>query len=134
MSTLLLEIVTPERKVYSDDVDMVIVRGNQGELGIMPNHIPLVTPLEVAPIVIKKGDQEHLVAVSGGFVEVRKDKVVVLAESAELPEQIDVARAAGSKERAERRLNDNKEDEFDFKRAQLSLQRAVNRLNVASKK
>jgi F-type H+-transporting ATPase subunit epsilon len=134
MSTILLEIVTPERKVYGDQVNMVIARGTEGELGILPNHIPLVTPLEIAPLIIKQGNEEHRVAVSGGFMEVRKDKVVILAEAAELPEQIDVTRATAAKERAERRLNEGAKDDIDFKRAQLSLQRAVNRLEVAQKK
>jgi F-type H+-transporting ATPase subunit epsilon len=134
MSTVLLEIVTPERKVYSDDVNMVIVRGAEGEIGVLPNHIPLVTPLEISPLVIKKDNDEHLVAISGGFMEVRKDKVVILAEAAELPEQIDVARATEAKERAERRLSGEAKDDLDFKRAELSLQRAMNRLDIAQKR
>lgn len=134
MSSMLLEIVTPERKVYSDEVNMVIARGSEGELGILPNHIPLVTPLEIAPLIIKNDNAEHLVAISGGFMEVRKDKIVVLAETAELPEQIDVARATASKERAERRLADKGKDSLDYLRAEHSLQRAVTRLQVAGKK
>jgi len=86
VSTFLLEIVTPERKVYAEQVNMVSVKGVQGELGILPNHIPLVTPLKIAPITVKKqGSKDEVLAVNGGFMEVRKDKVVILAESAELP-------------------------------------------------
>ncbi|GGF91848.1 F0F1 ATP synthase subunit epsilon [Paenibacillus abyssi] len=129
MSTFLLEIVTPERKVYAQDVDMVIVKGIEGELGIMPNHIPLVTPLRIAPVVIKKDKRQEVIAVNGGFIEVRKDKVVILAESAELPADINVERAQSAKERAEQRLN-AKRDEIDFRRAEMSLQRAMNRLDV----
>lgn len=132
-STLLLEIVTPERKVYSEQVNMVIARGAEGELGILPNHIPLVTPLKIAALTIKQGNEEHHVAVSGGFMEVRKDKVVVLAESAELPHQIDVERATAAKERAEHRLKETTGEDFDFRRAQLALQRAATRLDVAGK-
>ena len=128
MSTFLLEIVTPERKVYAQDVNMVIVRGLQGELGIMPGHIPLVTPLQIGPLRIKKGNEETIVAVNGGFVEVRKDKVVVLAESAELSTDIDPERAQAAKQRAEQRLSGK--SDVDRKRAELSLQRAVNRLEV----
>jgi len=130
MSTMLLEIVTPERIVYSEQVDMVVVRGVEGELGILPNHIPLVTPLKIAPAKIKQGGREKLVAVNGGFVEVRKDKVVILAESAELPEDIDVERALAAKARAEQRLQAARQEEIDFRRAQLALMRAMNRLDV----
>lgn len=129
MSTFLLEIVTPERKVYAQEVNMVIVRGIQGELGIMPGHIPLVTPLQIGPLRVKNGSQESIIAVNGGFVEVRKDKVVVLAESAELPSDIDPERAQAAKQRAEQRLS-GKGGDTDRKRAELSLQRAINRLEV----
>ena len=134
MSTFLLEIVTPERTVYAEQADMVVVRGIDGELGILPNHIPLVTPLKIAPAKIKQGNKETLVAVQGGFVEVRKDKVVILAESAELPDDIDVDRAQAAKARAEQRLANAKKDEVDFRRAELALQRAMNRLDVAGNK
>ncbi|OAS14572.1 F0F1 ATP synthase subunit epsilon [Paenibacillus oryzisoli] len=134
MSTFLLEIVTPERKVYAEQVDMVSVKGSEGELGILPNHIPLVTPLRIAPITVKKaGSKDAVIAVNGGFMEVRKDKVVILAESAELPEQIDIDRARAAKERAEKRLAETKQDNVDFKRAEASLQRALNRIGVSGK-
>lgn len=130
MSTLRLEIVTPERKVYEEDVNMVVVKGVAGELGILPNHIPLVTPLKIAPIKAKKGGKDEFVAVHGGFMEVRKDKVVILAEAAELGRDIDVIRAREAKERAERRLADKAAD-LDHKRAELALQRALNRIHAA---
>lgn len=134
MSTFLLEIVTPERKVYAEQVNMVSVKGVEGELGILPNHIPLVTPLKIAPITVKKqGSKDVVIAVNGGFMEVRKDKVVILAESAELPEQIDIDRAKAAKDRAEKRLADTKQDNVDFKRAEASLQRALNRIGVSGK-
>ncbi|MCY9666854.1 F0F1 ATP synthase subunit epsilon [Paenibacillus alginolyticus] len=134
MSTFLLEIVTPERKVYAEQVNMVSVKGVGGELGILPNHIPLVTPLKIAPISVKKqGSKDEIIAVNGGFMEVRKDKVVILAESAELPEQIDIDRAKAAKERAEKRLVETKQDNVDFKRAEAALQRALNRISVSGK-
>ena len=134
MSTFLLEIVTPERKVYAEQVNMVSVKGVEGELGILPNHIPLVTPLKIAPITVKKqGSKDEIIAVNGGFMEVRKDKVVILAESAELPEQIDIDRAKAAKERAEKRLAETKQDNVDFKRAEAALQRALNRIGVSGK-
>jgi len=132
MSSLLLEVVTPERKVYAQEVSMVTVKGIAGELGILPNHIPLVTPLRIAPIRAKKDGGEDVIAVHGGFMEVRKDKVVILAEAAELPEDIDIDRARAAKERAERRLG-NKQEEVDFRRAEIALQKAMNRINVTQK-
>ncbi|MHA6481381.1 F0F1 ATP synthase subunit epsilon [Paenibacillus sp. strain BS8-2] len=129
MSTFLVEIVTPERKVYEETANMVSVKGSEGELGILPNHIPLVTPLRIAPVTIKRGGVVDVVAVNGGFIEVRKDKIVILAESAELSRDIDVKRAEAAKKRAEDRLA-SKQDEFDYRRAELALQRAMNRLNV----
>lgn len=134
MNTFLLEVVTPERKVYAEQVNMVSVKGVEGELGILPNHIPLVTPLRIAPISIKiQGSGDVVIAVNGGFMEVRKDKVVILAESAELPEQIDIDRAKAAKQRAEKRLAETKQDNVDFKRAEAALQRAVNRIGVSGK-
>ncbi|NOU95042.1 F0F1 ATP synthase subunit epsilon [Paenibacillus sp. LMG 31456] len=133
MSTFLLEIVTPERKVYAEQVDMISVKGSEGELGILPNHIPLVTPLKIAPVIVKQNGQSHYIAVNGGFMEVRKDKVVILAESAELPEQIDVDRAKEAKSRAEKRIA-SKQSETDLKRAELALLKAVNRIDVSARK
>lgn len=134
MSTFLLEIVTPEHVVYSKEVDSLTVRGIEGELGILPGHIPLVTPLQVAPVVAKNGRETTTIAVHGGFIEVQSDKVIVLAESAELPEEIDVERAIAARERAERRLAvRSNQDRVDHRRAELALQRAVTRINVSSR-
>ena len=132
MSTLLLEIVTPERKVYAQNVEMVVVKGVLGELGILPNHIPMVTPLKIAPVRAKRDGKEDIIAVHGGFMEVRKDKVVILAESAELPEDIDVERAEAARRRAEERLR-AKQEGVDFQRAQVALQKALVRLQTAKK-
>lgn len=129
-----LEIVTPERKVYSDEVEMIIVRGIEGELGILPNHAPFVTPLAISAMRIKKDGKEQLVAINGGFLEVNREKVVILAESAELPEEIDFDRALAAKERAEARLANKAVENQDFKRAELALQRAINRINISGKR
>lgn len=134
MSTFLVEIVTPERKVYGEEAKMVIVTGVEGQLGIMPNHIPLVTPLRIAPVTIKRDGGSDVIAVNGGFIEVRKDKVVILAESAERAEDINIERAEAAKQRAEQRLAIAKGDEVDFRRAELALQRAMNRLDVTHNK
>lgn len=129
-----LEIVTPERKVYSDEVEMIIVRGIEGELGILPNHAPFVTPLAISAMRIKKDGKEFLIAISGGFIEVSREKVVILAETAELPEEIDYDRALAAKERAEARLVNKVAENLDYKRAELALQRALNRIKVAEKR
>ncbi|REK69520.1 F0F1 ATP synthase subunit epsilon [Paenibacillus paeoniae] len=132
MSTFLVEIVTPERKVYQETANMVSVTGVDGELGIMPNHIPLVTPLRIAPVTIKRDGKVDIIAVNGGFIEVRKDKIVILAESAELAKDINIERAEAAKQRAQQRLA-AKQDEVDFRRAEMAMQRAMNRLNVRQK-
>ncbi|RNB82048.1 F0F1 ATP synthase subunit epsilon [Brevibacillus fluminis] len=130
MSKLTIEVVTPERVVYSGEATMVIARGVEGDVGIMPNHMPLVTPLKIAPVRIKTvGDKETVIAVSGGFMEVRGTQVAILAESAELPEDIDVERAKQSKGRAEQRLNE-KHPDLDIRRAERALQRAISRLEA----
>ncbi|MDP5276829.1 F0F1 ATP synthase subunit epsilon [Chengkuizengella axinellae] len=132
MSTFTLEIVTPERKVYSQGVNMIVVTGVEGQLGILPNHIPLVTALKVAPMKIKTGNDEEIIAVHGGFMEVSKEKVVILADVAERAGEIDVERAQAAKERAERRLADKKAD-YDFRRAEMALQKAINRISSTDK-
>jgi len=133
VSTFLLEVVTPERKVYAKEVNMVIVKGMEGELGIQANHVPLVTPLKVAPVVIKTNGKAEEIAVHGGFVQIGKEKVVILAETAELPGDIDYNRAKAARERAERRLA-NKKDHIDHRRAELALQRALARIEVSEHK
>ncbi|WP_017810969.1 MULTISPECIES: F0F1 ATP synthase subunit epsilon [Paenibacillus] len=132
MSTFLLEIVTPERLVFSEQVDRLKATGIDGELGILAGHIPMVTPLKVAPLAFQAGKQRTTYAIQGGFLEVRADKVVVLADSAEKASDIDVDRARAAKERAERRLNNRSQDHTDFRRAELALQRAMNRIKVSS--
>lgn len=135
MRTVPLEIVTPERKVYSGDVSMVIVRGGGGDVGIMAGHIPLVTTVRPTAVRIFTDDNrvEGQVAVSGGFLEVKPDHITLLAEAAELPEEIDVDRALRAKERAERRLAQTGQEDIDFRCAELALQRALVRLQVARK-
>lgn len=130
MSKMTVEVVTPERVVYSGQAEMVIARGVVGDLGILPNHMPLVSPLKTAPVRIKtEGEKEVRMAVSGGFMEVRGDKVTILAETAELPGDIDVERAQAAKARAEKRLSEKYPD-LDFQRAERALQRAMARLDV----
>ncbi|WP_407081130.1 F0F1 ATP synthase subunit epsilon [Evansella halocellulosilytica] len=127
-------VVTPDGSVFDGHVEMVSVKTQDGELGIMANHLPLVTPLAIGAVRIKKDSKVQLIAVSGGFMEVRPDEVNILAESAELPSDIDIARARAAKERAERRLEEAKRDNIDFKRAELALKRAINRIEVSGTK
>ncbi|MEB3102514.1 F0F1 ATP synthase subunit epsilon [Ferviditalea candida] len=132
MSSFILEIVTPERKVYEKEAEMVVAKGVAGEMGILANHIPLVTPLKIATVKAKRENGEELIAVHGGFMEVRKDRVVILAETAELPEEIDVQRALAAKERAENRLSAKQED-LDYRRAEIALQKALTRIKASGK-
>ncbi|RFU62319.1 F0F1 ATP synthase subunit epsilon [Peribacillus glennii] len=133
MKTVKVSIVTPDGPVYDAEVEMVSTKAKSGELGILPGHIPLVAPLEIAAVRLKNGGQTEYIAVNGGFLEVRPDVVTILAQSAEQAESIDLARAQAAKARAEKRLQD-KQDNIDATRAELALQRAVNRIAIAEKK
>jgi F-type H+-transporting ATPase subunit epsilon len=128
MSKMQLDIVTPERKVYSKDVEMVITRAANGDIGILPHHAPLVSPLSVTVVRVKNEGSEERIAISGGFLEVRPTGVTILAETAELSTDIDVERAEAAKGRAQGRIS---ERDGDLARAELALKRAVNRLEVA---
>lgn len=130
MKTVKVNIVTPDGPVYDADVEMVSVRAESGDLGILPGHIPTVAPLKIGVVRLKKDGQTELAAVSGGFLEVRPDQVTILAQAAETAEGIDKERALAAKKRAEDRLN-TRSDDTDIRRAELALQRAVNRLDVA---
>jgi len=130
--TFRLEIVAPERVVYSDDVYMVIARATNGDIGILPGHAPLITGLQIGVVRIKKEGTEERVAVAGGFMEVKPDKVVIVANAAERAEEIDVSRAQAAKERAEKRLAE-KSDEIDVVRAEAALKRAMARLKATGK-
>lgn len=129
MKTLTVNIVTPDGPVYDSQVDMIIAKTASGEIGILPGHIPTVAPLVIGAVKLKKDGKSEYVAVNGGFVEVRPEKVSILTQSAEIASNIDVARAKESMRRAEERLQ-SKADATDFSRAELSLKRAMNRINV----
>jgi F-type H+-transporting ATPase subunit epsilon len=133
MKTLTVSVVTPDGPVLEDTYEMVSCKAESGELGILPGHIPLVAPLTISAVRLKREGHSDHIAVSGGFLEVRPDKVTILAQSAERPGDIDVERARRAKERAERRLQ-AKQDDIDHKRAELALRRAMNRLKVAETK
>jgi len=132
MVTIRLDIVTAERAVYSGDVDMVIAPGIEGQLGILPHHAPLMTTLQAGELRVKKGGEELSLAISGGFLEVRPDRVVILADAAERVEEIDVARAEAAKRRAQERLAERRAPGVNEARAEAALHRSLARLKVAS--
>jgi len=134
MKTVAVSIVTPDGPVYEDEVEMVSTKAVSGELGILPGHVPLVAPLAIGSIRLQKGGKTDFVAVSGGFLEVRPDKVTVLAQTAERAEEIDIDRAIAAKKRAEERLRQKNQSNIDFKRAEMALRKAINRIEVAQHK
>ncbi|MDP3878763.1 MAG: F0F1 ATP synthase subunit epsilon [Dehalococcoidales bacterium] len=133
MAGIRLDVVTAERVVYSAEVDVVIAPGIEGQLGILPHHAPLMTTLLAGELRMRQGGEEHSLAISGGFLEVRPDRVIVLAESAERDEEIDLARAEEAKRRAQERLI-HPTPEVDIARAEAALRRAVARLKVAERR
>jgi F-type H+-transporting ATPase subunit epsilon len=134
MAKLRFELVSPERVVYSDEgVDMVIAPGADGELGILPNHAPLLTALGVGELRLRKGEEEESFAVHGGFLEVLGNRVIVMADVAEHADEIDLARSEEARERAERRYRDRPEG-LDMARLQAALRRSRVRLKVARRR
>ena len=127
-----LEVVTPERRVLAEQVDMVTVPGLGGELGILPGHTPLISQLQTGVLTYTQDGKSHPLHVSGGFVEVRDDLVSVLAEVAERPEEIDAASARLSRERLEKQLNAWTGTEEDLEIARAEFDRSVVRLQLAS--
>jgi len=128
---LLLEIVTPQGLVLSEEVDEVTSTGSEGEFGVLPGHVPFVTTLKIGMLAAKKGSQLSYFFVNWGYAEVGPEKVLVLSDSAERSEDIDVERAKAAMKRAEERLR--KIEEIDFVRAESSLERAVTRIQVAER-
>jgi F-type H+-transporting ATPase subunit epsilon len=131
---LLLEIVTPERQVFSDEVDSVVVPGAEGELGVLPHHAPLVSTLGVGELRIRKGGSEEFFAIVGGFLQVRPDKVVVMAETADIASEIDVAKAEEARREAERALESGYQEGADLAAARAALQQALLRIRVAERR
>jgi F-type H+-transporting ATPase subunit epsilon len=129
-----LEIVTPERLAYSDTVDSVVLPGSEGEIGVLPHHAPLVSMLGVGELRIRKDGQEESFAIAGGFLQVRPDKVVVMAETADMASEIDIERAVEARREAERALAEGFEEPADLARARASLQRALLHIRVAERR
>ncbi|MCZ2257543.1 F0F1 ATP synthase subunit epsilon [Sporosarcina sp. G11-34] len=133
MKTLKVNIVTPDGPVVETEADMIIATTESGEMGILPGHIAMVAPLQIGAIRLNKGNTTEVVAVHGGFIEVRPDVVTVLAQSAETASTIDLARAKAAAKIAEADLQ-AKKDDTEYKKAELDLKRAKNRINVYESK
>jgi F-type H+-transporting ATPase subunit epsilon len=131
---LQLEIVTPERLAYADTVDAVFCPGADGELGILPHHAPLLSTLGLGELRIRKGGQEESFAIAGGFLQVRPDKVVVMAETADLASEIDLEAAEAARREAERVISEGYAEPADLARARASMERALLRIRVAERR
>jgi F-type H+-transporting ATPase subunit epsilon len=128
---LTLEVATPTRLVVAETVDEVVIPGREGYFGVLPGHAALLATLGVGELMYRQGNAQHHLALTGGFAEVRNDKVIVLAENAERPDEIDRERAQQARDRAERRLSGREGVDIDYARAQAALMRALIRLQVA---
>jgi F-type H+-transporting ATPase subunit epsilon len=133
MTTMRLDIITAEREVYSDDVEVLVAPGIDGELGILPHHAPLITALQPGEILIRKDGQESYLAVSGGFMEVMANRVTILADACERSDEIDEARAQEAVQRAQERVA-NRASDMDLQRALTAVRRAETRLRVARRR
>jgi F-type H+-transporting ATPase subunit epsilon len=130
-NALQLEVVTPDKQVVNQVVDYVSAPGVEGEFGVLPNHVNLLSALAIGVLRFNAGGKSQNVFISGGFADVSNNTVTVLADAAELAEEIDQARAQVSRERAEKRLTE-KAEKVDITRAEASLKRAMTRLNIVA--
>ncbi len=130
MAQIRVEIVTMERQVYADDVDIVLAPGVMGQLGILPKHAPLITRLGCGELVARKGDHEEVFAIGGGLMQVLPDRVVVLADSAEGAAEIDIQRAEAARQHASQRMR-QQQDRIESYRTEAALRRSLTRLRVA---
>ncbi|HSJ56896.1 MAG TPA: F0F1 ATP synthase subunit epsilon [Anaerolineae bacterium] len=134
MAQLRVEVVTAERAVFEGDVDIVVAPGIEGQLGILPNHAPLITALTFGELTLRRaGDEDIYIAIGGGFMEVGPDHVTILADSAERAEEIDLERAEAARHRAEDLMEQEQDVDADVIRAQAALRRAAIRIKVAQR-
>jgi len=134
MSLIKFKIVTPERTVYDDEIDQLTLPTQEGEITVLPNHIPLISVLAPGELVAKKGDEDVAMAVSGGMVEVQKNEITVLADTAERAEEIDIKRAEEARARAEKLKEEKiRMDETEYAAAAALLERNLARIKVARK-
>jgi F-type H+-transporting ATPase subunit epsilon len=129
-----LEIVTVERKLYEDDVDMVIAPGSEGVLGILPHHTPLLTSLTYGELIARKGDREEAFSIGGGYMDVQPNKVTVLADVAEQADEINVERARAARDRARQQIEAGNLSLDDMIRAEAAMRRALIRLKVGERR
>jgi F-type H+-transporting ATPase subunit epsilon len=135
MAQIRCEIVTAERTVFEDDVDMVVAPGIEGQLGILPKHAHMMTALTYGELVLhRQGLPDEYIAIGGGFMEVGPDHVTILADSAERAEEIDIAQAEEARRRAEETMAQKRREDVDFARAEAALRRSVIRLKVARRR
>ena len=133
MASFQLEIVTAERIVYSEQVDLLVAPGTDGELGILPNHSPLLTTLKAGEICVEQNDERNYIAVTGGFLEVIGNKATILADTAEYADEINEERAEEAMKRAEQRV-ESSTSAMDLERAVAAMRRSQVRLRVARRK
>ena len=131
---LQLEIVTPEKLAYQDEVDAVVLPGSEGELGVLPHHAPLVSTLGAGELRLRKGGQEESFAIVGGFLQVLPDKVVVMAETADMASDIDLEKAQEARRQAEQALESGFVEGADLSAARAALQAALIRIRVAERR
>ena len=131
---LLLEIVTPEKLAWSDEVDAVVLPGSEGELGVLPHHAPLISTLGAGELRLRKGGAEESFAIVGGFLQVLPDKVVVMAETADMASEIDLEKAQEARRQAEQALEGGFVEGADLAAARASLQTALLRIRVAERR
>jgi F-type H+-transporting ATPase subunit epsilon len=135
MARIRCEVVTAERIVFQDEVDMVVAPGIEGQLGILPHHAPLMTALNYGELILHRaGEEDEYLAIGGGFMEVGPDHVTILADSAERAEEIDEARAEAARRRAEETMAQRRKEDVDLLRAEAALRRSVVRLKVARRR
>jgi F-type H+-transporting ATPase subunit epsilon len=133
MAEINLEIITPEKIIYKDSVDSITVPGTKGMFQVLKDHAPLMSTIEIGVITLKKNDENTYLTTAGGTIEVLNNNVLILADSVEVIDDIDIERAERAKTRAEQNLKRKKEEETDFVRAELALKRAINRINAREK-
>lgn len=131
--TIKLDIVAAERVVFSDDVDIIIAPGHEGQMSILPQHAALMTTLVPGELIARKSGEEFSMAISGGYLEVKDNRVIILADSAERAEEIDISRAEAAKKRAQEALS-HPQSQVEAARAEVALRRAITRLGVAERR
>jgi len=134
MAKIKFKIVTPERTVYDSEIDQVTLPTQEGEITVLPEHIPLISVLAPGELMVKKGDEEIAMAVSGGIIEVQKNEITILADTAERAEEIDLARAEEARQKAENLKEERvRMDETEYATAAAILEKNLARIKVARK-